>query len=113
MRTSRDRGACNSPRTAGFSDSGARLVRVTHPFHPLTGRQFVCVGERHNRYGARLLLRVDEDHVCSVLRQWTDVVAPDPEIVMGEGRALFRTAELLDLADLVWRLLEQKRRTLA
>src|SRR5690606_563293 len=76
--------ACNSPRTAILTDLGTRLVRVTHPFHPLSGRQLVCVGERCNRYGTRLLLRVDEDRVCSVPRQWTDVVAPDPEVVIGE-----------------------------
>jgi hypothetical protein len=79
-------------------------VRVTHPFHPLSGRQLVCVGERYNRYGKRLLLRVDENHVCSVPPQWTDIVAPDPEVVLGGGRSLFRVADLLELADLVSRL---------
>jgi len=78
-------------------------VRVTHPFHPLSGRQLVCVGERYNRYGARLLLRIDSDRVCSVPRQWTDVVAPDPEIVIGKGRAVLRFADLLELVDLVAR----------
>jgi len=86
-------------------------VRVTHPHHPLTGRQFVCVGERYNRYGTRLLLRVDDESVCSVPRQWTDVVAPDPEVVMGGGRALLRVADLLELADLVARIREGRRKT--
>jgi hypothetical protein len=84
---------------------------VTHPFHPLSGRQLVCVGERYTRYGTRLLLRVDEDQTCSVPRPWTDVVAPDPEVVIGEGQALLRFADLLDLAELVSRLVEQQRRT--
>lgn len=86
-------------------------MRVTHPFHPLRGRQLVCVGERYNRYGTRLLLRVDEEHVCSVPRQWTDVVAPDLEVIVGEGRALLRVADLLELADLVAHLVERQRRT--
>jgi len=76
-------------------------VRVTHPFHPLSGRQFACVGERFNRYGKRLLLRVDDVTVRSVPPQWTDLVAPDPEIVMGRHRALFRVADLVELAQLV------------
>jgi len=88
---------------------GTSLVRVTHPFHPLSGRQLVCVGERNNWYGTRLLLRVDEDHVCSVPRQWTDVLVPDPEAVLGKGCALLRIADLLELADLVARLVEQGR----
>jgi hypothetical protein len=76
-------------------------VRITHPFHPLSGKQLACVGERYNRYGRRLLLRVDEATVCSVPPQWTDLVAPDPELVMGEQRALFRVADLLELARLI------------
>jgi hypothetical protein len=59
------------------------------------------VGERYNRYGRRLLLRLDEAVVCSVPPQWTDLATPDPEIVLGEGRALFRVADLVELARLV------------
>jgi hypothetical protein len=86
---------------------------VTHPFHPLSGQQFHYLGERHNRYGIRLLLRIGEDHVCSVPRQWTDVVVPDPEVVIGAGRSLFRVADLLELADLVSRLVKQEQRGLS
>jgi hypothetical protein len=78
-----------------------RLVCVTHPFHPLSGRELACVGERYNRYGRRLLLRVDEVAVCSVPLQWTDLATPAPEIVLGKQRALFRVADLLELARLV------------
>jgi hypothetical protein len=79
-------------------------VRITHPFHPFSGRQFACVGERYNRYGMSLLLQIDDESICSVPPQWTDVVAPDPEIVMGGQRALFRVVDLLELARLVDRL---------
>jgi hypothetical protein len=79
-------------------------VRITHPFHPLSGNQFACVGERYNLYGKRLLLQVDEASVCSVPPQWTDQAAPDPELVIGESRALFRVADLLELARLVEQL---------
>lgn len=84
-------------------------MRVTHPFHPLSGRQFACIGERYNRYGRRLLLRVDDETVCSLPPRWTDIVAPDPEIVLGGARALMRVTDLLELADLVTRLKEAHR----
>jgi hypothetical protein len=51
-----------------------------------------------------LLLESDEGSVFSVPPQWTDLVAPDPEIVMGKQRALFRVMDLLELARLVDRL---------
>lgn len=85
------------------------LVRVTHPFHPLNGRQLVCVGERYNRYGTRLLLEGEGSEIYSVPRQWTDLVPPDPEIVLGNGRALVRVADLLGLADMVERLRSSTR----
>ena len=78
-------------------------MRVTHPFHPLSGREFVCVGERYNRYGTRLLLEVGDDLLCSVPPQWTDLAALDPEVVIGEGRAYFRVGDLVELARLVAR----------
>jgi uncharacterized protein DUF5372 len=62
------------------------------------------VGERYNRSGRRLLLQVDEATVCSVPPQWTDLVAPDPEVVLGAQRALFRVADLLELVRLVEQL---------
>jgi hypothetical protein len=51
-----------------------------------------------------LLVETGDGSVCSVRPQWTDVVAPDPEIVLGGQRALFRVADLLELACLVDRL---------
>jgi hypothetical protein len=79
-------------------------VRVTHPFHPFSGQQFPCLGDRYNRHGRRLLLQIDDQTVCSVPPQWTDLFAQDPEFVMGEQRALFRVADLVELARLVERL---------
>jgi hypothetical protein len=83
-------------------------VRVTHPFHPLYGQELACVCERYNRYGRRLLLKIDAVAVCSVPPQWTDLAAPDPEIVFGEGRALLRVADALELARLVDQILQHR-----
>ena len=105
-----DRAACTSIKNADVSIAGTRLVRVTHPFHPLSGQQLVCRGERYNRYGMTLLLETKDGSVCSVPPQWTDLVAPDPEIVMGERRALFRMVDLLELTLLVERLRPAVRR---
>jgi len=85
-----------------------RLVRITHPFHPLSGKELTCMGERYNRYGRRFLLRVNDFVVCSVPLQWTDLAAPDPEIVLGKQRALYRVADLLELARLVDEMCERR-----
>lgn len=81
-----------------------RLVRITHPFHPFRGRELTCVGERYNCYGRRLLLRIDDANVCSVPPHWTDVTAPDAEILIGGSRALFRVSDLLELSRVIGEL---------
>jgi hypothetical protein len=70
----------------------------------LFGRQIPCVGKRYNRYGERLLLQGDGATVWSVPPQWTDLMSPDPEVVIGHGRALLRTLDLMELAALVKQL---------
>ena len=67
------------------------------------------MGARYNRYGKRLLLQVDDSTICSVPPQWTDIVAPDPEVALGKRRALFRVADLLELERLVGRLSAERR----
>ena len=62
------------------------------------------MGERYNRSGTWLLLEVDEESSCLVPPRWTDRAVPDPEVVLGEGRALFRVPDLVELAGLVARL---------
>ncbi len=46
-------------------------------------------------------METGEGTVCAVRPHWTDVVARDPEIILG---GLFRVADLLELAHLVDRL---------
>jgi len=64
----------------------------------------VCVGKRYHRYGTRLLLQAEDGLVHSIPPQWTDLVDPDPELVLGGGRALFRVSDLVDLEGLINRL---------
>ena len=61
----------------------------------------MCVGERYTRYGKRLLLRDGDSLVRLIPRQWTDLADPDPDVVLGQGRALVRLGDLLELERLV------------
>src|SRR5262249_48361381 len=87
----------NTAAPRAFED----FVRITHPFHPFSGRRLLCVAVRYNRYGKRFLLQIDDSTICSVPPQWTDIVPPDPEMVLGRRRALFRVADLFELERLV------------
>ncbi len=84
-------------------------MRVTHPFHPLNGQRLQYAGARYNRYGKRLLLTADDGTVWSVPPQWTDTVALDSEVAMGQGRSFFRVVDLLELTNLVEHLAAERR----
>ena len=44
------------------------------------------------------------EHLVSVPASWTDIIAVDPVVQVAAGRALFRAADLLELAQLIQRL---------
>jgi len=98
----------NSTNTATITRTSEHFVRVTHPFHPYSGKRLLCVGVRYNRYGKRLLLKVAGSKTCSVPPQWTDEVAADPEVVLGKRRAHFRVADLLELEKMLEGLTAQR-----
>jgi len=77
---------------------------VTHPFHPLLGREFELVGYAHTWGEHRVFFREPgEERVRSLPVGWTDVEGPDPFLVLSGGRTDFRVDDLLALV----RLLEE------
>jgi hypothetical protein len=76
-------------------------VRVTHPFHPLAGREFEFIEHRLNWGEDRVYLRDGNGDLFCLPAAWTDAVTPDPFTVIAAGRCPFATGDLLAVADLV------------
>jgi hypothetical protein len=74
---------------------------VTHPFHPLSGRDFEFVACRQNWGEDRVHLHDETGQLFSLPAGWTDVAAADPFVVIAAGRCPFTTDGLLAVADLV------------
>jgi hypothetical protein len=81
---------------------------VTHPFHPLCGRDFEFVAYRQNWGEDWVHLHDENGQLLSLPAGWTDVAGADPFVLIAAGRAPFTTAGLLALADLVDRLRTQR-----
>ena len=80
-----------------------RTFRITHPFHPLFGREFDLVNVAHC-WGDERVFYVDEnDKVCALPARWTSVMADDPFVVISAGRSELRVADLLELVELIAR----------
>ncbi len=76
-------------------------MRVTHPFHPLAGRDFEFVAHRQNWGEDRVHLHDENGELFSLPAAWTDVVAVDPFVVVAAGRCAFTADALLAVADLI------------
>jgi len=74
---------------------------VTHPFHPLHGREFELLQSRVCR-GLERVDYVDADGVVrSLAAAWTSAGAEDPFVIVAAGRSAFRVPDLLALAALL------------
>jgi len=79
-------------------------IRITHPFHPLFGREIDVVERRHQWGEDRIFYRDPDGYLLSLPWRWTSVEAEDPFVVVAAGRSRFRAADLIDLAALVLKL---------
>ena len=74
---------------------------MTHPFHPLFGREYDLVDYRHCWSEDRVFYVDETGEVRSLPARWTSAVADDPAVVVSAGRSHFRLADLVELVKLV------------
>ena len=75
--------------------------RVTHPFHPLCGREFPLVCRRPIFGRCHVYLHDVRGRLQAIPVEWTDLAGPDVFVEVSAGRSAFRPDDLLRLADLV------------
>ena len=75
--------------------------RITHPFHPLFGREYTLLTYRLNWGEQRVYFRDDNGRLMSLPVQWTSVFPADPFVVCAAGRSPFRLHELVELGQLL------------
>ncbi|MGH8993233.1 MAG: DUF5372 family protein [Acidimicrobiia bacterium] len=99
-----------APSTAPDTRDLASLgrVRVTHPFHPLVCQEFEFVKRRKNWQLDRVYFYDGAGELVSLPAEWTDVVGPDPFVVVSGGRSPFHVEGLLELSELVVRLVAER-----
>jgi hypothetical protein len=74
---------------------------VTHPFHPLSGREFVFIAVRHNWGEYRVRYFDDQGVPRSLPASWTDAVPVDAFVAIAAGRSVHHVDQLLELVALV------------
>ena len=87
--------------TTPSRDDLARSFQVTHPFHPLFGREFVLVTLRRSWGEERVYFHDEHGRDVSLPAHWTSAIEPDPFVRVSAGRSLFRVEDLLGLRRLI------------
>ena len=75
---------------------------MTHPYHPLRGQEFELQGYAHTWGEQRVFYcREDGSRIYSMPASWTSVIAIDPTVAIGDGKAALRADDLVALARLL------------
>ena len=81
-------------------------MRITHPFHPLCGREFELICRRRHWGEDRAVYEGRNGRLCTIASAWTDIDPADEFRLVAGDRAAFRTVDLLALCDALDRLAE-------
>ena len=93
------------PSTAPETGQALRRFRITHPFHPLRGREFELIQIKLCWGIDRVYYTGEDGALRHVPVGWTSVAATDPFVSVARGRSAFRVEDLLALAEAIDRAL--------
>ena len=81
------------------------LIRITHPFHPWYNRQFILDHQATIAAERRFVLLDEQGLTYDIPITWTDYVAPDPCVQIGQGKLKLRADDLVNMVEVVasWR----------
>jgi hypothetical protein len=86
--------------TPGQSGSGA-FFRIVHPFHPLSGQELERASGPPQANQRFVWFHTAEGRLSQVPLKFTDLVEPDPYVVVSSGRSYLGLKDLLGLVDLL------------
>ena len=76
-------------------------MEITHPFHPLRGKQFAFLKSRCVRGVECVVLKGSESGTFAVPRDWTDLARPDMYRDADVSPRIFKLESLLSIVELL------------
>ena len=101
---------CNSSSTAPNRTDKRRKVRITHPFHPLRGKQFELVEHKCIFAESYLFFYDPFGHLLQIPAVWTDFLKSDAFVEVAAARSALHADFLLELAELLEQVKEERSR---
>jgi hypothetical protein len=85
-------------------DTTGLKVRITHPFHPHSGREFELICRRRHWGEDRVVYSDEDGRLRTISAAFTDAAPLDEFRLAAGGKAAFRTVDLMTLCELLDRL---------
>ena len=85
-------------------DTTCLKVRITHPFHPRSGREFELICRRRHWGEDRVVYSDEDGRLRTISAAFTDAAPLDEFRLAAGGKAAFRTVDLMTLCELLDRL---------
>jgi Family of unknown function (DUF5372) len=82
-------------------DTTGLKVRIIHPFHPHSGREFDLICRRQHWGEDRVVYAGEDGRLRTISAALTDVAAVDEFRFVAGGKAAFRTIDLTMLCELL------------
>lgn len=89
------------PRTAPDDADAVARVCVTHPFHPLCGKNLELVDRERRSTGEVMLVRDERGQVRKLSAAWTNAAPVDAFVLVARERARVRPEDLDALAAMI------------
>jgi hypothetical protein len=90
-----------NPLTTPKCDDESKKFVITHPFHPLSGKEFEFVSCLNQSGEYRVHFYVEKDRLISIPAHWTNLLQEDPFVKISAGRSYFRVEDLVRLNQLI------------
>src|SRR5690348_12408775 len=71
--------------------------RITHPFHPLTGREVETLSRKEHGGEHRVCFLDKKGRQCEIPLSWTDLAPEDALATLAAGKSCFRARMLVGL----------------
>ncbi|MDP4156770.1 MAG: DUF5372 family protein, partial [Bacillota bacterium] len=84
--------------TAHISNRYSGYVTITHPFHPLQGKQFKILSTKKQGKQDIFSLTAEGIGIVAVLRDWTDKADPSPYVDLLEQPPILSAEHLITLS---------------
>jgi hypothetical protein len=88
-------------RTTRVRRTEPQKFRITHPFHPLAGREFEALALKEYNGERRVSFLDKKGRQFEIPLNWTDLAGEDTLLNLSARKSWFRAADLVELARLV------------